>query len=114
EARAPGRVERRWAWWTKNVATGSSVHAHGEMWVTCESGELVLWRRAPIAGIFHLSQRPCVDPTCAGLTPRDLGWFPEPPSPPPVITEPSSPPPPSEPVEDVDHITLDDPIEEPR
>lgn len=114
EARAPGRVERRWAWWTKNLATGSSVHAHGEMWVTCERGELVLWRRAPIAGIFHLSQRPCQDPACADLTARDLGWFPEPPAPPPVITEPSSPPPPRDPVEDVDHVTLEDPIEEPR
>lgn len=83
EAVAHGRVERRYAWWTKNLNTGSVVHVHGEMWVHCTSGEILLWRRAAIAGFFHLSEASCKDPACAPLTPRDLGWFPDPPPPPP-------------------------------
>ena len=83
EASASGRIERRFAWWTKNANTGALVHAHGEMQVTCHAGTIVLWRRAPIAGWFHLRERPCNDPACADVTARDLGWFPDPPPPPP-------------------------------
>ncbi len=92
EARAQGRIERRWAWWTKNIATGSSVHAKGDVWVVCERGNLLLSRRAPIAGVFHLTQRSCEDDGCEKRPPRDLGWFPDPPiqPPPSPVTTPSA------------------------
>lgn len=77
-ARAPIRIERRWAWWTKNASTGARVHAKGSVWVYCGTEEMVLDRQAPISGVFHLRRKACSDPECKSFPPEDLGWFPRP------------------------------------
>jgi hypothetical protein len=111
--------ERRYAWWTKNFFTGSTVHDRGEVWVTCESDTGRIGRWAPLHSVVAINDRTCPN-GCAGTTAAGfLGWFPplpgpddlpnpfddeddrpdeppppqEPPPPPPPAPEPEQPPP---------------------
>jgi hypothetical protein len=77
KATAEVKFSQRWAWWTKNATTGSTVHAKGDVWVSCGTGTVELGRMAPIAGYFSLSQRGCTDGACIGVVPKHLGFFPE-------------------------------------
>lgn len=70
------RIERRFAWWTKNAFTGSTVHRKGEIWLDCGAHTATLDMRAPIAGYFNLRQYPCVDGECKLIPTADLGWYP--------------------------------------
>ena len=81
-------VERRYAWWTKNVFTGDTVHRKGEIWLSCGTHEATLDMRAPIAGYFRLDQTACPDPECKAIPGRELGWFPPLP---PGLTPPITP-----------------------
>lgn len=83
-------VERRFAWWTKHVLTGSTVHRSGEMWLSCGAHLATLDMRAPIAGYFRLTQWGCPEPECQHIKPQELGWYPPlPPGlKPPVTPEP--------------------------
>jgi hypothetical protein len=85
--------QQRWAWWTKNETTGPAVHAKGDVWVNCGTATLILDRKAPISGYFHLSQRGCDDPACVSIVERKLGWFPPLPPhlPDPKLPDPQSP-----------------------
>ena len=69
-------VERRFAWWTKNLLTGDTVHRSGEVWISCGTHEATLGMRAPIKGYFKLSQSPCPDPECKAIPAKEQGWFP--------------------------------------
>ena len=70
------RVERRFAWWTKHMFTGATVHRSGELWLDCGAHVATLDMRAPIAGFFNLRQHPCRDPECNATPVKDLGWYP--------------------------------------
>jgi len=76
EADVTFKVERRFAWWTKNVFSGDTVHRSGEIWLACGAHEATLDMRAPIAGYFRLHQTPCPDPECKTIPAVELGWFP--------------------------------------
>jgi len=69
-------TQQRFAWWTKNLTTGDKVHAKGSIWKLCGSQDVVLSRRAPIAGYFALRQRGCADPECYHVCLKYLGYFP--------------------------------------
>lgn len=68
---------QRFAWWTKNAATGATVHAKGDYHQTCGTSDIELGRHAPIAGYFDLTQRGCTEPECSGVKTQRLGFFPE-------------------------------------
>ncbi len=73
ELRADFAISQRWAWWTKNPATGSEVHASGDHMVSCGSTEVVFDRKAPMAWHLRLAFRSC----CGKAGPyRDLGFWP--------------------------------------
>ena len=73
ELRADFAISQRWAWWTKNPATGSEVHASGDHMVSCGSTEVVFERKAPMAWHVRLAVRNC----CGKAGPyRDLGFWP--------------------------------------
>ncbi len=74
---------QHWAWWTKNLTTGSTqVHAKGDVYMECGSGRLEMERQAPIAGHFELSQSSCGGPECGHVVSKQLGMYP--PWPPPA------------------------------
>lgn len=77
KAKGTFTFKQHWAWWTKNTTTGSSkVHASGDIYMDCGSGELELTRKAPISGHFDLSQRGCDGPECAHVVSKHVGLFP--------------------------------------
>ncbi len=73
ELRAEFAVTQRWAWWTKNTLTGSTVHASGDYMQACGSTEITFDRKAPLAWHLRLAHRNC----CGGSGRyRDLGFHP--------------------------------------
>jgi hypothetical protein len=68
---------QRWAWWTKNVATGDKALQKGDVVVSCGTATVEISRKAPIAGFFLLSQSGCGGEACSGVPTCSLGYFPE-------------------------------------
>ena len=76
QAEATVKVKRTWKWWTGNAATKDEVHKSGTCKVNCGTAEVVLTRKAPLSGYFHLSQKACRDPGCAHIVATEIGFMP--------------------------------------
>lgn len=86
ELKADFVMTRQIDWWTKNHATGHTVHHSGSYMQTCDTATAKWQRLAPMAWHLHLARRGC----CGGQTPtKDLGFFPRLP---PTTTPPVVPP----------------------
>ena len=89
------KIKRRYAWWTKNVATGDTVHQHGSIWVDCGQASYSGERRVAIDTKFELDQLSCDEPACEKVVTISAPDDPAPPKT-PVITPgtPGTPAPP--------------------
>jgi hypothetical protein len=73
-ATVPVSVTRRYAWWTKNMATRDVVHQMGEVIMSCGTIELTFTCKIPLAFHSHECQTACSDPECALIPTGEIGF----------------------------------------